>query len=202
MPKKSQYLQSDSDNEPFLKLGGHPVLDFINTKVIHADSTEDRLDSSQQVELFFKNILQVKVSLSDQDYKNTLNLRKIFREFLEGLVLKQDSESNLKKLNQILSRLSYLPSLRFKNKEALEVAWVPEKKESIQESTLVFQLLNLFDQAELDRLKKCANPNCSHLFYDISKNNTRNWCSMKSCGNIMKARAFYERKKNSKSDSE
>lgn len=38
-------------------------------------------------------------------------------------------------------------------------------------------------EAEPGRLKHCANPGCSLVFYDQGKNNIRRWCSMTVCGN-------------------
>jgi hypothetical protein len=44
-----------------------------------------------------------------------------------------------------------------------------------------------------DRLKFCANPACRTVFYDRSKNMSGRWCSMQTCGNRAKVRAFRER---------
>ena len=44
-------------------------------------------------------------------------------------------------------------------------------------------------------VKPCKNHECILWFYDISKNHTRNWCSMSICGNRAKAAAYRERKK-------
>jgi predicted RNA-binding Zn ribbon-like protein len=43
------------------------------------------------------------------------------------------------------------------------------------------------------RLKVCAADDCAWAFYDSSKNRSAAWCSMASCGNRVKARAFRER---------
>lgn len=43
------------------------------------------------------------------------------------------------------------------------------------------------------RLKACANPQCTWLFYDTSRSRTGRWCSMRACGDIMKARAYRAR---------
>jgi predicted RNA-binding Zn ribbon-like protein len=50
---------------------------------------------------------------------------------------------------------------------------------------------------ELDTVRVCASDRCNWLFLDTSKNHSRRWCNMKSCGNREKARRFYERKKSS-----
>jgi predicted RNA-binding Zn ribbon-like protein len=50
---------------------------------------------------------------------------------------------------------------------------------------------------ELDTVRVCASDSCDWLFLDTSKNHSRRWCNMKSCGNREKARRFYSRKKSS-----
>jgi predicted RNA-binding Zn ribbon-like protein len=50
---------------------------------------------------------------------------------------------------------------------------------------------------DLDTVRVCASDTCNWLFIDTSKNHSRRWCNMKSCGNREKARRFYTRKKSS-----
>ena len=45
------------------------------------------------------------------------------------------------------------------------------------------------------RLKACRNATCLWAFYDTSKNRSRHWCSMDSCGSQVKARTYRQRKK-------
>jgi predicted RNA-binding Zn ribbon-like protein len=51
--------------------------------------------------------------------------------------------------------------------------------------------------AELDgrweRFRVCRDPGCASVFFDRSKNKSGKWCSMASCGNRAKVRAFRER---------
>jgi predicted RNA-binding Zn ribbon-like protein len=44
------------------------------------------------------------------------------------------------------------------------------------------------------RLKHCANPACTMVFYDRGKNNRRRWCSMQACGNRDKVANYRARK--------
>jgi predicted RNA-binding Zn ribbon-like protein len=46
-----------------------------------------------------------------------------------------------------------------------------------------------------DRFRACADPSCTGIFYDASKNHSRKWCSMQSCGNRNKVRSFRERER-------
>ena len=54
---------------------------------------------------------------------------------------------------------------------------------------------------DLDMVRVCASDSCNWLFIDTSKNHSRRWCNMKSCGNREKARRFYTRKKGSSAGS-
>jgi predicted RNA-binding Zn ribbon-like protein len=40
---------------------------------------------------------------------------------------------------------------------------------------------------ELPRVRRCADPRCSRVFYDGSRNGKRRWCEMATCGNRAKA---------------
>jgi predicted RNA-binding Zn ribbon-like protein len=58
-------------------------------------------------------------------------------------------------------------------------------------------LVGVAFMAELDgswhRFRLCADPTCTTVFYDRSKNHSAKWCSMQTCGNRNKVRAFRQR---------
>lgn len=43
------------------------------------------------------------------------------------------------------------------------------------------------------RLKRCAEHTCELVFWDVSKNRSRRWCSMRACGNRAKTRRYAAR---------
>jgi len=51
----------------------------------------------------------------------------------------------------------------------------------------------LLTSTELSAVRECAAGDCGWLFLD--KSHRRRWCSMKACGNRMKARRHYSRQK-------
>ena len=53
----------------------------------------------------------------------------------------------------------------------------------------------LLTSDDLGRVRECANEEegCGSLFLDCSKSQNRRWCSMESCGNRMKFRAYYDK---------
>jgi predicted RNA-binding Zn ribbon-like protein len=52
---------------------------------------------------------------------------------------------------------------------------------------------DLLTSDDLPSVKKCTGQYCGWLFLDMSRNNNRQWCSMKGCGNREKARRHYGR---------
>ncbi len=44
-----------------------------------------------------------------------------------------------------------------------------------------------------ERLKACRDHGCAWAFYDATRNHSRTWCDMQSCGNRAKARAYRSR---------
>jgi predicted RNA-binding Zn ribbon-like protein len=48
-----------------------------------------------------------------------------------------------------------------------------------------------------ERLKACRDPSCRWAFYDRSRNRSRAWCDMATCGNRAKVRAYRRRRSRS-----
>jgi predicted RNA-binding Zn ribbon-like protein len=48
-----------------------------------------------------------------------------------------------------------------------------------------------------ERLKVCPADTCLWAFYDFSRNHSRTWCTMSSCGNRAKARRYRRRARTS-----
>jgi predicted RNA-binding Zn ribbon-like protein len=47
--------------------------------------------------------------------------------------------------------------------------------------------------ADFGRVRRCAHPACVLYFLDVTKNGTRRWCDMRTCGNRANAAAYYRR---------
>lgn len=52
----------------------------------------------------------------------------------------------------------------------------------------------LLTQGRIDRLHACGGADCEWMFLDLSKNASRRWCSMATCGNSAKVKKFRTRK--------
>jgi len=53
----------------------------------------------------------------------------------------------------------------------------------------------LLTSDDLARVRECDGATCTWLFLDQSRNRSRRWCSMESCGNRAKARRHYHRQR-------
>ena len=54
---------------------------------------------------------------------------------------------------------------------------------------------DLLTSEKRERVRACAGENCSWLFMDTSRNRSRQWCDMQSCGNRAKAKRYYQRRR-------
>jgi predicted RNA-binding Zn ribbon-like protein len=53
-------------------------------------------------------------------------------------------------------------------------------------SLVARDVLDLVSGGDLERLRRCANPDCNIFFLDTSRPGSRRWCSMTTCGNQAK----------------
>src|SRR5436190_10903764 len=58
---------------------------------------------------------------------------------------------------------------------------------------LVESAVGLLTSAKLERLRRCGKSTCYWLFIDETKNHSRRWCEMASCGNVLKVRRHREK---------
>jgi predicted RNA-binding Zn ribbon-like protein len=75
------------------------------------------------------------------------------------------------------------PNFVIWSKNAIDV-YLPLKR-------IALDALDMLQHGERSRLRCCAaRGECGWLFYDKSKNGTRRWCSMETCGAIAKMRRY------------
>lgn len=53
---------------------------------------------------------------------------------------------------------------------------------------MILSYVALIREGNPRRIRRCANPSCSWLFYDDSRNGSRRWCDPRYCGNLIKVR--------------
>jgi len=53
----------------------------------------------------------------------------------------------------------------------------------------------LLTSPDLTFVRECASYDCGWLFMDATKNRSRRWCDMRTCGKRAKSRRHYERRR-------
>lgn len=60
---------------------------------------------------------------------------------------------------------------------------------------LALSALELLQQLPLQRTRECASPRCTWIFIDQSRGGQRRWCDMATCGNQAKSRRHHQRRR-------
>lgn len=78
--------------------------------------------------------------------------------------------------------------------------WVNSEKDKVELDSILWPLvhsaIDLLMSPDVKKVKECPGVgDCGWLFLDTSKNGSRMWCSMESCGSRAKMRRQYARKR-------
>ncbi len=117
-------------------------------------------------------------------------LYKIFSSIIHNKLI---DETFIEDFNSALS--DSLSNLAFKfNKGKIDLGWNESKINLMEPLWIIFKdAFDIFTAVSVNRYKECNA--CGWLFLDRSKNNSRVWCNMQTCGSIDKAKRYYYRKK-------
>jgi predicted RNA-binding Zn ribbon-like protein len=196
-----------SGPEPFKLLAGHPALELVNTM--------DMRFSGQTVDLIptYKDLLrlttQLKLLTAEQARKlgrtvgeeeerrvlaSTAELREALAKVLYGRI---DGTRPASGPLQTLEQQFHTAALHRRllaGESRLEWSWSGvERHAEIPLWMLAQAASDLLVSSDAELIKDCGDPTCRWLFLDVSKNHTRRWCDMKTCGNRMKARRHHAR---------
>jgi predicted RNA-binding Zn ribbon-like protein len=105
------------------------------------------------------------------------------------------SASDLRTLNSSIGRSMSEAGLVVAG-SGFEWAW-PEAKLDLDRVTwwVSRSAAELLTSPDLPFVRECAGYDCGWLFMDTTKNRSRRWCDMTTCGNRAKGRRHYERKR-------
>jgi len=170
-------------------LPGEPLaLDLLNTQWMASGSPADLLATMEGTRAWL-----AAAGIATVPTPETRRALVAARQAIRDVLAAHAGTVALGRLNQVLShgclRLSISPPAS--PEQTLEVddpAWRPAVMAAAS-------LLELLKQAP-DRIRRCEHPACVLWFYDTTRNGTRRWCSMATCGNRAKAHRHYDRAKN------
>jgi predicted RNA-binding Zn ribbon-like protein len=127
--------------------------------------------------------------------KRAIDLRELlYRLFLASIRNNDPSPEDIEALNKHIT--ATLGRRRVRREGGAFVWSWDSEPESLDRPLwpVVLSAVELLASTEHTRLKECPMPDgCGWLFLDTSKNRTRKWCNMRTCGNVVKARRYYRR---------
>jgi predicted RNA-binding Zn ribbon-like protein len=165
---------------------------FVNS--VDLESGEDELDSPEALGAWFaeRELMEKGGPVSPADLRRALDVREGLRAVLlehNGLPL---DEERVRRLDQAVGRAPV--RVRFEPGRDPELVASCEGVDGAI-ARLMAMVAAGVEGGTWERLKACPREECEWAFYDKSKNSSGRWCSMESCGNIEKARAFRERRR-------
>lgn len=169
-------------------------LDFVNSEWTDwrgAGPATDRLSSPVWWTRFLKRWELGSPALGAPSGRRLVELRRLrqtMRKMIEGR--RRPSPAEVAEMNR---RLATAPQ-RWRIDSTFRTDVVPASPGwNAVTAALILSFGRLMTEAEAARLKRCANPDCSYVFYDTSTNRSRRWCFSNVCGNLMHVRTFRAR---------
>ncbi len=192
----------------FFFIGNYLCLDFLNTEIVERGKSVDLLTKFTDLAdwLFEAEVVDAEMkeeitgkwreSAGSGGLAQPRKFRAVLHHIVENIVHGKPVErSGTEAINRILHKQNEYLYLHTENgKHSLKSQLLFEQPVHLL-TPIAKSAANLLAHADFSLIKKCANPVCPLYYYDISKNRKRRWCSMKTCGNRLKAAAHYERKK-------
>ena len=191
-------------------VGGHPAVDFVNTvHTWHADPPPDYLhDFDDFIDwnrmsglLGPRSAAQFKSASKAQKakvYGGALSLRGslhgILTAIADGSPLPADALEDLNDVIRRTTKWRRLAADRATGGTTLCCVWDFSDAPAVAAlGPVAWAAVDLLEKGPLERVKICPGDRCGWLFLDTSKNRSRTWCSMKTCGNAAKVKRFRKR---------
>ncbi|MBX5085826.1 hypothetical protein HJB56_24140 [Rhizobium lentis] len=194
-------------------LGGHPVLNFLNTaggetkgrdveRLVDFEAFISWCEVSEVVSTEESSLLSQAASRSPGGSVDRLTSVRTFREatygFLNAAVHGRPPESVDVALIEDACRKAYIAA-RLNSPDGRHFEWqlaVNENEIDLPMHRLALLTSTLITQTPVTDIRQCEM--CSWLFIDSSTTKRRRWCSMALCGNRAKAQRHYYRSKDVK----
>lgn len=190
-------------------VGGHPILDLVNTVAWRHDPrrTVDRLTDADVLLAWsatagvlppkraavFRADLVADTSLGSQVLEDSRSVRAMAHRLLRPVAQgARPSSTHLRAVHAaVVAALGQAEIV-----EVVPLRWTVDLRTAQDLPTaLAFSLWQLVQFEDLHRLRECLDAGCGWLFLDRSKNGSRVWCSSADCGNRTRARRHYQRRR-------
>lgn len=192
-------------------IGSQLALDFANTVDWRAsDRPHDRLESYTHLvswahqagildvrqSAYMAEVQAARMEESSQALRTAKDLREAIYRLMTGAAAGRISpQADLEVLNRMLREC--LLNLGIASSPPIfRLRWGDDDLLDRPLWPVAWAAVQLLVSPDLARVKACASADgCGRLFLDLSKNQSRRWCRMRSCGNTAKARRHRERRR-------
>ncbi|HVR39059.1 MAG TPA: CGNR zinc finger domain-containing protein [Thermoanaerobaculia bacterium] len=167
-------------------IGGHPALDFVNL------AEEDALRVAIAIGLITPHEAQHLLP-SKPELTHLGDLRDLLRRIFGAVANEQrPAREDLDSLaHQAAFAARYIQLQPTRNGNIAKEFDAASSGAALIRYRAVDAAIALLTSEELPRIKSC--PACAWLFFDASKNRSRRWCRMETCGSANKSRRYYRR---------
>jgi predicted RNA-binding Zn ribbon-like protein len=198
----------------FVFVGNHRALDFVNTEVAVEGALHDLLGTlpdlvSWLVQAGAIDRSSARLALSKWEGKRTgeavledaRELRAALRRLADAAASgRRVPRTTVDRVNRLLARGAGIAQVvpeadGFATRRGLRLEEPTDLLVPIAEAAA-----DLLCQADPGRIRRCAHPACVLYFLDGTKNGTRRWCDMRTCGNRANAAAYYRRHRDAGAD--
>jgi predicted RNA-binding Zn ribbon-like protein len=171
-------------------------LEFANTRYWRGQPVPtETLNSAEDLSAWAAaNISKEARPLARREFERAIEAREtIYRLFDATARGKTPAATDIEALNDLLAASPARTTLR---RERNGFSWDVDMRGSTalgQLAPVLWSAGDLLAGGKLDKIRRCANPECGWLFFDDSRAGKRRWCSMSACGNRAKARRHYHK---------
>lgn len=161
------------------------VIEFVNTHRLRSGT--ERLETPSQLRtwLIEHGLLAPGAKVSSDDLAWATRVREAIRDLVDGRC-ERDASAALERASRE-ARLA----IRFGLQEAQLEASAGGVAGAI--GRILLEIAIGMSDGTWERVKVCEADDCRTAFLDTTKNGSRAWCSMQSCGNRAKVRAYRKR---------
>lgn len=197
---------------PFVFVGNHRALDFVNTEIAEGGAPRDLLGDFADLVSWLEHAgaldrASARTALARWDGKRAGEMvLEDARELRTALHRLADAaaegrpvpRATLERVNELLARGAVVERVvpeaggAFITRRSLRLRQPADLLVPVAEAAADFVC-----HADPGRVRRCAHPECVLYFLDGTKNGTRRWCDMRTCGNRANAAAYYRRQRSS-----
>jgi predicted RNA-binding Zn ribbon-like protein len=193
---------------PFVFIGNHRALDFVNTEIAAEGALRDLLGGLDDLVHWLEQAGALDHASAREALlkwrgkrggevvvKEARELRSALRRLADAAAAGRPvPRATLQRVNELLARgatvTTIVPAAHhgFAPRRALRLRDPADLLVPVAEAAA-----DLICHGDLSRIRRCAHPSCVLYFLDGTKNGTRRWCDMRTCGNRANAAAYYRR---------